>query len=324
MRPLSQTSQAPTKETVLELAAKYRNWGKWGPDDQLGSMNYVTPEKVLAASKLVKKGKVFSLALPLDSSGPQTGAFGRTNPLHVMLQDGGDIASGAQDHLPTLRFTDDAVYMVLQCATQWDALAHIYHDGRMYNGYGTEAVNSAGAQKNSITAVRDKMVTRGVLLDIARYKGKPWLDVSEPIHGSDLEGCAEQQGVTVGEGDAVIVRTGRIAAVRERGEWGDEYAGGPAPGLAISSSEFLCERRVAAIATDTWGIEVLPNETPDVFQPLHIILLVNAGIHIGEMFDTEALAQDCASDGVYEFLFVAPPLTITGAVGSPINPQAIK
>ena len=120
------------------------------------------------------------------------------------------------------------------------------------------------------------------------------------------------------------MRTGRIGLVRERGEWGDEYAGGPAPGLAISASEFLCERGVAAVATDTWGIEVLPNETPDVFQPLHIILLVNAGIHIGEMFDLEALAADCREDGVYEFMFVAPPLTVTGSVGSAINPQAIK
>lgn len=315
---------APTTQTVLELAAKYRRWGKWGSDDQIGAMHYVTPEKVRAASQLVRKGRVFSMALPLDADGPQTGAFGRTNPLHVMLQDGGDIASGAQDHLPALRFTDDAVYLVLQCATQWDALAHIYHEGKMYNGIGTEAVTSGGAQKNSITAVRDKMVARGVLLDIPRYKGKPWLDVSEPVHGSDLEGCAEQQGVTVGEGDVVIVRTGRLAAMRERGSWGDEYAGGPAPGLAISTAEFLCERNVAAVATDTWGIEVLPNETPEVFQPLHIILMVNAGIHIGEMFDTEDLAEDCAADGVYEFLLVAPPLTITGAVGSAINPQAIK
>lgn len=276
------------------------------------------------AAQLVKKGKVFSLALPLDSSGPQTGAFGRTNPLHVMLQDGGDIACGAQDHIPTLRFTDDAVYMVLQCATQWDALAHIYHDGQMYNGYGTEAVTSSGAIKNSITQMADRMVTRGVLLDVARYKGKQWLDVSEPIEGDDLAGCAEKEGINLAEGDVVIVRTGRIAAVRAAGSWGDEYAGGPAPGLAISAAPYLCDNRIAAVATDTWGIEVLPNETPDVFQPLHIILLVNAGILIGEMFDTEKLADDCAGDGVYEFMFVAPPLTITGAVGSPINPQAIK
>jgi kynurenine formamidase len=267
---------------------------------------------------------VFSLALPLDSEGPMTGSLGRINPVHVMLQDGGDIVSGAQDHLPTLRYTDDAVYLVLQCSTQWDALSHIFHDGHQWNGYGPETVNSQGAQKNSITQVKDKMVTRGVLLDIARYKGEQWLATSYGITAEDLEGCARTQGVEVGEGDIVLVRTGRMAFVRQQGTWGDEYAGGPAPGLAISSAHFLCERHVAAVATDTWGIEVLPNETPDVFQPLHIILLVNAGIHIGEMFDLEALAEDCAADGVYDFMFVAPPLTVTGSVGSAINPQAIK
>lgn len=318
------TTTAPDSSTVLELAARYRNWGKWGPDDELGSMNFITAEKVKQAASLVRRGQVFSLALPLDAAGPMTGAYGRVNPIHIMLQDGGDVASGAQEHLATLRYTDDAVYLVLQCSTQWDALAHIYHEGKMYNGHGTDAVNSTGALKNSITAVKDKMVTRGVLLDIARHKGKQWLDVSEPIHGDDLEACAAQQGVTVGEGDIVLVRTGRIGAVRERGYWGDEYAGGPAPGLAISAAPFFCERHVAAVALDTWGIEVLPNETPDIFQPLHIILLVNAGIHIGEMFDLEALAADCAGDGVYEFMFVAPPLTVTGSVGSPVNPQAIK
>jgi kynurenine formamidase len=311
-------------EAVKEIALKYRNWGKWGAEDELGTVNLITAEKRRAAAGLVKRGEVFSLALPLDGNGPMTGAYGRVNPIHVMLQDGGDVASGAQEHLAVLRYTDDAVYLVLQCATQWDALAHIYHEGQMYNGYGTEAVNSSGASKNSITAVKDKMVTRGVLLDIARHRGKPWLDVSEPIGGADLESCAAAEGVEVGPGDVVLVRTGRMGAVRERGSWGDEYAGGPAPGLAISAADFLCPRGVAAIATDTWGIEVLPNETPDVFQPLHIILLVNAGIHIGEMFDLDALAEDCAADGVYEFLFVAPPLTVTGSVGSAINPQAIK
>ncbi len=318
------TGQQHDLASVKAMAERYRNWGKWGPDDQLGTVNYITPTKIIEAAALVRKGKVFSLALPLDGSGPMTGAYGRVNPIHVMLQDGGDIASGAQDHFPALRYTDDAVYLVLQCATQWDALAHIYHEGQMYNGYGTEAVNSQGASKNSITQVKDKMVTRGVLLDIAGYKGKQWLDESEPIEAADLAGAAEQQGVAVGEGDIVLVRTGRIGLVRERGYWGDEYAGGPAPGLAISAAEFLCERHVSAVATDTWGIEVLPNETADVFQPLHIILLVNAGIHIGEMFDLEALAADCREDGVYDFMFVAPPLTVTGSVGSAINPQAIK
>ena len=308
---------------VLEKSKQYRNWGRWGAEDQLGTMNLVTEEKIAAASRLVRRGKVFSLALPLDSEGPMNGSYGRINPVHVMLQDGGDIASGAQDHLATLRYTDDAMYLVLQSSTQWDALAHIFHDGQMYNGYGTEQVHSGGALKNSITNIKDRAVGRGVLLDIARYKGKTALATSEPIHAEDLIGCAEKQGVSVGEGDFVLVRTGQMEERRQAGAWGD-FAGGPAPGLAISAADFFCPRGVAAVATDTWGTEVLPNETEDVFQPLHIIMLVNAGIHLGEMWDMEELAKDCAQDGVYEFMLVAPPLTVTGSVGSPVNPQAIK
>lgn len=310
-------------KTVLERSAQYRNWGQWGPDDELGSMNYVTADKVAAASKLVKRGRVFSLALPLDSEGPMTGGLGRINPVHLMLQDGGDIESGAQDHLPTLRYTDDAVYLVLQCSTQWDALSHIYHDGKMYNGYGTREVTSLGAKKNSITNIKDRAVGRGVLLDLPRFKDKQWLEASEQISAEDLAGCASAQGVEVGEGDFVLVRTGQLLERRTAGEWGD-FAGGPAPGLAISAADFFCPRHVATVSTDTWGTEVLPNETPDVWQPLHIIMLVNAGIHLGEMWDMEELAADCAEDGIYEFMLVAPPLTVTGSVGSPVNPQAIK
>jgi kynurenine formamidase len=310
-------------ESVVKKAHQYRNWGKWGAEDELGSANYITAEKVAAAAKLVRKGRVLSLALPLDGEGPMTGGLGRINPVHLMLQDGGDISSGAQDHLPTLRYTDDAVYLVLQCSTQWDALSHIYHEGQMYNGFGTEMVTSQGAKKNSITNIRDRAVSRGVLLDIPRFKGKQWLETSEPISAEDLEACAQRQGVAVEEGDIVLVRTGQMLERRTAGAWGD-FAGGPAPGLAISAADFFCPRHVAAVATDTWGTEVLPNESPDVWQPLHIIMLVNAGIYLGEMWDMEALAADCAEDGVYEFMLVAPPLTVTGSVGSPVNPQAIK
>lgn len=317
------TTTVPTLETVLAKAAQYRNWGTWGPDDELGSLNYVTPDKVVASAALVRKGRVFSLALPLDAGGPMNGSYGRNNPSHHMLWDGGDIASGAQDHIAELRYTDDVVYLALQCSTQWDALAHIFHDGKMYNGYGTELVTSRGAQKNSITNVKDRAVGRGVLLDVARWKGRPWLDISERISAEDLEATAAAQGVEVGEGDFVLVRTGQLAQCRDAGSWGD-YAGGPAPGLAISAADFFCPRHVAAVATDTWGTEVLPNETPDAFQPLHIIMLVNAGIILGEMWDMEELAEDCAADGVYDFQLIAPPLTFTGSVGSPVNPQAIK
>jgi kynurenine formamidase len=309
--------------TVRELALRLRNWGKWGADDELGTLNYITPDKVVQAAGLVKQGKVLSLAIPFDSNGPQSGFGGRTNPLHFMLQDGGDVASGAQDFIPGLRYCDDAVTMPLQCATQWDALAHIYFDGKMYNDRGPEWVNSSGARANSIDKLKAKVVSRGVLLDIPRLKRKPWLEPGEAIHPADLDAAAESEKVAVGRGDIVLIRTGQIAQVRSQGSWG-QYAGGPAPGVSLSVAEWLARNEIAGYATDTWGTEVIPNETADVFQPLHCVAIVNMGMLVGEIFDLEELAADCAADGVYEFMFVAPPLPVTGAVGSPINPQAIK
>jgi len=309
--------------TVRELALRLRNWGKWGADDELGTLNYITPDKVVQAAGLVKQGKVLSLAIPFDSNGPQSGFGGRTNPLHFMLQDGGDVASGAQDFIPGLRYCDDAVTMPLQCATQWDALSHIYFDGKMYNDRGPEWVNSNGARANSIDKLKAKVVSRGVLLDIPRLKGKPWLEPGEAIHPADLDAAAESAKVAVGRGDIVLIRTGQIAQIRSQGSWG-QYAGGPAPGVSLSVAEWLAKNEIAGYATDTWGTEVIPNETADVFQPLHCVAIVNMGMLVGEIFDLEELAADCAADGVYEFMFVAPPLPVTGAVGSPINPQAIK
>lgn len=318
-----------TVEDVLRMARQYSNWGRWGAEDQLGTLNFITPEKVRDAARLVRKGKVFSLAIPFDDKGPQTGGLGRFNPIHVMLRDGNDAITGTvvRDFYGGrdrhLRGTDDLIIMPLQCATQWDALSHIVHEGKMYNGYDATLVSSKGALRNDIAQAREKVVGRGVLLDVARYKGKPWLEPGEAIGAEELEACAGAQGVQVEPGDVVLVRTGQMAQVRARGSWGD-YAGGPAPGLGLDAVPWIYERCVAAIATDTWGAEVLPNETEDVYQPLHIICIVYMGLLVGEIFDLEALAADCAADGVYEFFFVAQPLPITGAVGSPINPLAIK
>lgn len=308
---------------VEKLCDLYGNWNRWGSDDQLGTVNYIEPEKRVGAAGLVRDGRVISCALPYDDKGPQNGAFGRTNPIHVMLQDGGDIALGAQDHHGHMRYTDDAVYMPLQSGTQWDALAHVFHDGRMYNGFGLRHVTSRGAELGSIDKLADRVVTRGVLLDIARWRGQESLVAGDEIDSAELEACAEAEGVEVTRGDAVLVRTGQLGMCRSRSDWGD-YALGPAPGLGLDSAHFLCTREVAAVATDTWGAEVRPNRTNDVFQPLHIVLIVYAGMLVGEIFDLEALAEDCARDGRYEFMFVAAPLPITGAVGSPLNPLAIK
>jgi kynurenine formamidase len=317
-----------TLAELRELFDKYRNWGTWGADDEIGAINYVTPEAVRASAELVRKGTVFSLAIPLDANGPMTGALGRVNPIHFMLRDGGDIAKALDDHVwADFDYTDDAVYMTLQCATQWDSFAHVFWEGKMYNGFGHVHVDSSGAHKGAITNVRDRMVGRGVLLDIPAALGRRWLDPGEAIELEDLEECCEKQQVQVREGDFVAVRTGRLAATREAGAWGPEYAGGDAPGLGVSAAEFLVGHRIAAVATDTFSTEVQPSQTKDdcgLLVPLHVLLTISAGIHLGEMWDLEALATDCAEDGVYEYMLVAPPLTFTGAVGSPVNPHAIK
>lgn len=308
---------------VEELCRRYRRWGTWGAEDERGSLNYITPDVLVRAAALVRSGRIVSCALPFDDKGPQSGRFGgRHNPVHTMLQDGGDIAIGAQDHLEELRFTDDTVTMSLQCGTQWDALAHIFHKGRMYGGYGVEYVTSKGAARNGIEKVADGIASRGVLLDMPRYYGVEWMQPGQAISSADLAAAAAEEEVEVRRGDVILVRTGQIAQVRAEGTWGT-YEAGDAPGLGVDSAHWIFEKEVAAVCADTWGAEVQPNDTEGVYQPLHLILLVNAGIHLGEIFDMETLAETCRAEKRYEFLFVAPPLPITGAVGSPVNPLAI-
>jgi kynurenine formamidase len=308
---------------VDRLAKRHSNWGRWGAEDQIGTLNHVTDEHRVHAAGLVRTGEVISLALPFDAKGPQTCAFGRNNPVHYMMATGTDALGGAQDHMPTTRHADDGITMPLSCGTQWDGLSHIFYEDKMYNGHSAALVSSDGAAVNGVQNMSDKVVGRGVLLDLPRASRRDWLEPGESILPETLDAALEFAGVTVGAGDFVLIRTGQLAQVRSRGSWGD-YAGGSAPGLSITTAPWFAERDVAGYATDTWGTEVIPNETPDVFQPLHIILLVHMGMLIGEMFDLEQLADRCAEDGRNEFMLVAPPLPITGAVASPVNPLVIR
>jgi len=311
-------------QTVREWGRRYSNWGRWGPDDQRGTLNFITADRVLAACALPRSGRVISCALPFDENGPQTGRGGRHNPIHTMLVDGGDALAGHQDQLPGgFQYADDAITMPLQCGTQWDALSHVFYDGAMYNDRDIALVSSRGARVNSIDQIRNGVVGRGVLLDLPRFTRLPWLDDGTRIMPQDLDACAEAFGVSFDRGDVVLVRTGQMSRCLQQGSW-DGYCGGPAPGLSIHCARWIFEREIAAVATDTWGVEVRPNETEDCFQPLHMIALRNTGLLLGEIFALDELADACAEDGNYAFLFAAPPLPITGAVGSPVNPLAIK
>jgi kynurenine formamidase len=320
---------AVTPALLEEYCTRFRNWGRWGPEDEIGTLNFITPEVVKRAATLVRQGKVISCALNFDTSGPQTGAFGRVNPIHSMVATGTDHAAGRQRPagLETAPFgwgfADDQITMFLQCGTQWDGLGHIFHNGKMYGGRDATLVSSTGAARNGIEHYKDRIVTRGVLLDVARYRGVDALRPGDAIYAEDLDGCAARQGVAVQAGDVVLVRTGDVGRRLREGSWGT-FSAGDAPGLSFLTASWLHEKSIAGVATDTWGVEVRPNELPGSFQPLHLVMVVNMGLLVGEIFNLEALAEDCAADSVYEFMFVAPPLPITRAVGSPINPQAIK
>lgn len=315
----------PVNRAAIEEAAReLSNWGRWGADDQVGTLNNISPADIVAAAGLIRKGKVFSLGLSLKEP-IQSGLFGgRWNPIHTMLATGTDAAAGAQDEpFPYLRYADDAINMPCQASTQWDALCHIFHGDKMYNGYDARLVDARGAKKLGIEHVCDKMVGRGVLLDVARWKGVDSLDDGYAISNADLDGCATAQNVEIRKGDFVIVRTGHQERCLARKDWSG-YAGGDAPGFAFETAYWIRQRDIAAICSDTWGCEVRPNETGDANQPWHWVVIPAIGISMGEIFYLKELAADCADDKTYEFFFVAPPLHLPGGAGSPINPQAIK
>jgi kynurenine formamidase len=308
-----------------QFAEKYRNWGRWGDMDEAGTLNFVTSERIIEAAHLIRKGRVFSLAVPFNRFGPQRPrpTSTRFNPIHTMLKTGTDDPSLFSSDPPLSHSTDDMITMPLQASTQWDSLAHIMFRGRMYNNRPHYLVTSDGAQKNSIDKISNRVVGRGVLLDIPRYKNVDWLELGQPITIEDLEGACQKQDVVVKEGDFLLVRTGHVTMCKAHDDWGT-FAGGDGPGLSVHTVPWLYEKRVASAAADNFALEALPSKIPSAPNPLHLAALVGMGLLIGEIFDLDELAADCAQDGIYEFFFVAPPLPVTGAVGSPINPYAIK
>jgi kynurenine formamidase len=309
---------------IAEAAARYSNWGRWGEDDVLGTLNFLDEAKRREGAALVRRGLPFSLAQRFDNNGPQKGWRRRTNPVHTMLDTGVDAALGLQGFPHGLGGADDVIAMPLQCSTQWDGLGHIFDHGRAWNGRPAEkVVTSEGDLVTGIEHMAAPVAGRGVLLDVGRVAGdRGELPDGFAITEDHLDAAAASHGVSIGRGDLVLVRTGQLTRARRDG-WGD-YAGGPAPGLSFTTAGWLHRTEIAAIATDTWGFEVRPNEFDDAFQPLHQVAIPHLGLLIGELWDLDALAAHCADDGVYEFLLVAGPLPVTGAVGAPVNPIAIK
>lgn len=301
------------------IGKRLSNWGRWDTEearDERGTTNLLTPERIVQAAGCISEGKVFDLGIPFGQDGPQPGG-GRINPVLLFSE------TGAGQNFPgAFHYADDYVFMPLQSASQWDGLAHVYYDDQLYNGFPAAGVTPHGADHCAIDSQAKGITGRGVLLDIARYKDVDWLEQGVVITPEDLDGAAERQGVQPRPGDVIAVRTGWRRKFLSDGDAASFMAG--EPGLGLACCEWLATHEAAAVCSDNWAIEVLPGELEDELLPVHMVLIRDMGMTLGEILDFEELSADCAADGRYDFFFCAPPIKFRRAVGSPINPLAIK
>ena len=317
--------RAMGEDTLRRLALAVRNWGRWGPDDELGTLNFITQDMVASAARLATAGKVFALGIPVQRDGPQSGTRQRFNPIHTMFRDGGDQPRTPDEVVAMQGYggSDDWIVMPLRCVTQWDSLAHVFYEGKMWNGYDAALVTSSGAARNSIDRTKSRFAGRGVLLDVARFKGVRALEPGHAITPADLDATAAAQRVEVGRGDILLIRTGHMSRYLDRQDWRhfdlDESAG-----VSVHAAAWMHARQIAAVAADNYAVEVRPSEVPPFRSPFHICAIPNMGLTLGEIFFLDELAEDCAADGRWSFFFAAPPLPVTRGVGTPINPYAIK
>jgi kynurenine formamidase len=304
-------------DSFFALAESVNNWGRWGDEDERGTLNLVTAESVRAAAAEVRDGKRFSLAIPMSAEGPQLGFVpGRINPERTTiarLELFGDDERG-------IRFTDDALALGVQAATHWDALSHASYDGRLYNGFPIDVITAAGATKLGADKL-GPIVSRGVLLDLARSAGLDTMPGGHALTPSDLEAAAEFGKVEVREGDIVLLRTGQMRHLHG----GDRMAYSiSTAGPSMQTAKWFHDKGVAAVATDNLSFEVYPGEDDAVMFPVHLLHLVEMGLVQGQNFDLEALAADCADDGRYTFLLSASPDPVVNASGAPVTPVAVK
>jgi kynurenine formamidase len=311
---------APLPDWFHELAAELRQWGRWGDDDRIGTLNLIDGDAVRRGAAAVQDGRRFSLAMRFDQHGPQVGSIpGRINPLRTML----GINTPYMGDPANFCTSDDVVTMGMQASTHWDGLAHVSYGGFMWNGVPAATVTAeAGAKELGIEHVRS-LTSRGVLLDVARALGVDRLAPGYGVTADDLDAAADLAGVRLEAGDVVLVRTGNAQLYRERNR--TEYTSSPQqPGLTTSCCRWFKRHDIAAVATDTLVFEVYPGEDPAALFPVHLLHLVDMGLTQGQNFDLEDLAADCAADGRSSFLLEASPIPFTGAVGAPVNPVAVK
>jgi kynurenine formamidase len=301
------------------LFASVRTWGRWGPDDRLGALNYITPEAVRTAAGLVRSGRQVSLAIPVSTvAGPDNP---RPASRFIVQAHDHDIGSGG------VTFATDYIGLAFHgdCHTHMDALCHVAYRGQLYNGRrAADVVDSTGATDLDAAVYHRGLVGRGVLLDAARFRGVPWLEPGEAVTRSELEAIEREEGVELGEGDILVFRTGHHRRRIERGAWDNAMppAGEGKAGLHVDTASWMFERRIAAFLPDGDG-ETIPSVVSGVTYPIHALQVTAMGMLAADSLQLEELAAACEDEGRWEFMVVGLPLRLPGATGSPWNPIAI-
>jgi kynurenine formamidase len=310
----------PVPAVYADMAARVRNWGRWGPDDEIGTLNLVDDEARRRGVAAAVSGRVFALGLPVsEAQGIQLGFVkGRINPALSMIQVNEPLSPDPE----WVRSSEDLLTMPTQSTTHWDALAHFSYGGVLYNGYPASATSESGAARCGIHRL-STVVSRGILLDVARALGREVLEPGYAITPDDLDAASELGHVAVEAGDIVLVRTGQMVHLAPGQRDLVAYTW-PSPGLTIETAAWFHEHDVAAVATDTYVFEVFPSQYEEAYLPVHLLHLVEMGMTQGQNWVLDALADDCAADGRYAFLLNATPLPLTHGLGSPLNPVALK
>ena len=290
-------SRMPTQAEVESWYTDRRNWGRWGDDDQKGAVNLITPEKSAAAAGLVRNGRRVSMSRVFEPEqhfirkSPRPGGAGAVVDYYGFIYHG-------------------------QTITHIDALCHMWDADGMWQGRDADVeVTTQGATWGAIDAWSDGIVTRGVLIDVPRHRGEPHVTPDRPVHGWEIEEIARAEGVEVEPGDALLVYSGKDPYMRA----GGTYGGGDRPGLSVTCAKFIRDHDVALLGWD------MMDARPDPYGlafPVHGVLF-NYGVALLDNALLEPLAEACAEEGRYEFLFMGLPLKVARGTGSPVNPIAM-
>jgi kynurenine formamidase len=294
------------------------NWGRWGPDDARGTLNYITPERVAAAAASVRSGRTVSMAIPVDKqAGPDNPqpAYHFMTRMHDVPVDDSELSFG-------MCFLGMASHG--DCHTHIDAPNHVAWKGQLYNGKPSSTLTSLGSDWGGVDAFATGIVGRGVLLDAAAHRGVPWLEPGDAVTRAELEAIEQHQGVRLGEGDVLVFRTGHYARRQALGPWSNDAPpdGEGKAGLAVDTIPWMHQRRIAAFLPDGDG-ETVPANVEGVPYPIHPLQMTAMGMCISDSLQLEELAEACRDEGRWEFLVVGLPLRLPGATGSPWNPIAI-